>query len=93
MTPPPCTTSSPALTNLHEAVRDQPWQTSDAPPEFMAAQLRGIVGFRLTIQALAGKWKLSQNRPAADIAGVVEGYATAGDAVMADAVAREGERP
>ncbi|WP_298957450.1 FMN-binding negative transcriptional regulator [uncultured Methylobacterium sp.] len=63
------------LTNLHEGPRSAPWAVSDAPPEFIAAQLRGIVGLRLPITRLAGKRKMSQNRNAADRAGVAAGLA------------------
>jgi transcriptional regulator len=61
------------LTPTHEATRPAPWAVTDAPPEFVRAQLKGIVGFELRIERLEGKWKLSQNRPAEDRAGVVDG--------------------
>ena len=63
------------LTNLHEADRAVPWAVSDAPAEFVQAQLRGIVGLRMPIAALQGKRKLSQNRSPADRAGVAAGLA------------------
>ncbi len=61
------------LTNLHETKRAAPWAVSDAPADYMAAQLKGIVGVRLAITRLEGKRKMSQNRPAADRAGVIAG--------------------
>ncbi len=61
------------LTRQREAARAQPWSVDDAPADFVAAQLRGIVGVTLRIDRLLGKWKLSQNRPAADQLGVVAG--------------------
>ena len=63
------------LTNLHEASRAQPWAVTDAPDSFIKSQLRGIVGLRIPITRLEGKRKMSQNRNAADRAGVVEGLA------------------
>ncbi|MGY2048713.1 FMN-binding negative transcriptional regulator [Methylobacterium sp. JK268] len=63
------------LTNLHEGERQAPWAVGDAPPDFVAAQLRGIVGLRLPITRLEGKRKMSQNRTATDRAGVVAGLA------------------
>lgn len=63
------------LTRQHEAPRAEPWAVSDAPEAFVRAQLRGIVGLRLPISRLEGKRKLSQNRDAADRAGVAEGLA------------------
>ncbi|CDX18762.1 FMN-binding negative transcriptional regulator [Mesorhizobium sp. ORS 3324] len=61
------------LTNLHEGGRASPWSVSDAPPDFIRAQLKGIVGLRMPIARLEGKRKMSQNRNAADRAGVVSG--------------------
>jgi transcriptional regulator len=54
------------LTDLHEGKRASPWSVSDAPPEFVRAQLRGIVGLRMPIARLEGKRKMSQNRSEAD---------------------------
>lgn len=63
------------LTDLHEGERASPWTISDAPPDFVQAQLRGIVGLRMPIARLEGKRKMSQNRNAADRAGVAAGLA------------------
>jgi transcriptional regulator len=63
------------LTDLHERERAAPWSVSDAPPEFIQAQLRGIVGLRMPIAVIEGKRKLSQNRSPADRAGVAAGLA------------------
>ena len=63
------------LTNLHEGPRAEPWAVADAPEPFIRAQLRGIVGLRMPITRLEGKRKLSQNRNAADRAGVAAGLA------------------
>jgi len=63
------------LTGLHEAAFAEPWQVSDAPVDYLERQLKGIVGFRITIDALEGKMKLSQNRSDADrtsVAGVLQ---------------------
>lgn len=61
------------LTELHEAPFDRPWSVDDAPERFIAGQLRAIVGVELLITRVEGKLKLSQNRPEADIDGVVAG--------------------
>lgn len=61
------------LTDIHEAGRASPWAVSDAPPEFVRSQLRGIVGLRMPIARLEGKCKMSQNRTAADRTGVAAG--------------------
>ena len=70
-----------SLTQRHEGRREKPWAVSDAPEDYIQAQLRGIVGFRLPIDRLEGKWKLSQNRPEADRRGVVEGLEGEGGAL------------
>lgn len=63
------------LTDLHERSRVEPWAVADAPEAFIEAQLKGIVGLRLQIGRIEGKVKMSQNRPAADRAGVAAGLA------------------
>jgi transcriptional regulator len=63
------------LTRLHEESWALPWAVSDAPADFIAAQLRGIVGVRLPITRLEGKRKMSQNRSEADRRGVAAGLA------------------
>ena len=68
-----------ALTDRHENGRAQPWKVSDAPADYIDGMLKAIVGFALPIQRLQGKRKLSQNRSAADIAGVREGLAASFD--------------
>src|SRR5262249_25479990 len=58
------------LTSIHEGRRSMPWAVDDAPADFVASQLRGIVGFRMVITQLTGKRKMSQSRTAADRDGV-----------------------
>jgi len=66
------------LTERHEAPRAAPWAVADAPAEFIAGMLRGIVGFEMPITRLEGKRKMSQNRPAEDRAGVAAGLRAEG---------------
>ena len=83
------------LTEQHEGGRAAPWAVSDAPPDFIQSQLRGIVGLRVEITALTGKWKMSQNRSPADRAGVVAGLRADGGPkaeAVAAAVAEAMER-
>ena len=63
------------LTQHHEAPQDKPWAVSDAPADYIAAMQRAIVGIEITLTALTGKWKASQNRSAADREGVARGLA------------------
>ncbi|RKO26196.1 FMN-binding negative transcriptional regulator [Pseudarthrobacter phenanthrenivorans] len=76
------------LTGLHEADFSHPWSVDDAPERFIAGQLRAIVGIELVITRIEAKAKLSQNRPAADIDGVVAGLSGAGHAAAAADVER-----
>lgn len=61
------------MTNLHESKRQQPWKVSDAPDDFIASQLKAIVGIEIPILSIEGKWKVSQNRLPADRQGVIDG--------------------
>ncbi len=76
------------LTAKHEARSARPWSVDDAPPEFIAGQLRAIVGVEVLISRIEAKAKLSQNRPADDVEGVIAGLRARGDGVSADAVER-----
>ena len=76
------------LTDRHENPRAQPWAVSDAPGNFIQGMLRGIVGIRVPITRLEAKVKMSQNRPVADQAGVVDGLLRDGHADLATAVLR-----
>lgn len=49
------------FTDYYEAPRPQPWSLDSAEPEFIQKLIGAIVGFRIEIQKLEGKWKLSQN--------------------------------
>jgi transcriptional regulator len=75
-----------SLTRLQEGNRAEPWQVSDAPAGYVEAQIRGIAGLEIEISRIEGKWKVSQNRPAADRPGIIAGLRTEGQADMADLV-------
>ena len=68
------------LTASQEGRRATPWSLADAPPDYLVAQMQAIVGIEIAIAAIEGKSKLSQNRDAADRAGVVKGLRAADDA-------------
>jgi transcriptional regulator len=61
------------LTDHHEGGRAAPWAVTDAPADFVDSMLGAIVGIEIPLGSLVGKWKVSQNRSAADRAGVVQG--------------------
>jgi transcriptional regulator len=64
------------LTALQEGMRAEPWAVSDAPCSFIDAMMKAIVGIEIQITRMEGKWKVSQNRPAADRQSVVQGLRT-----------------
>jgi transcriptional regulator len=61
------------LTRVHESQRAHPWQVTDAPQDYLEQMLRAIVGIEVDVSAIEAKWKVSQNRSAADRLGVVAG--------------------
>ena len=61
------------LTDAHEAHQAQPWHSGQAPADFMAAMLRGIVGIEIPIDRLQGKLKASQDEDRPDRQGTVQG--------------------
>ena len=63
------------LTNTHEAGQPHPWQVADAPADYLDSMLKAIVGIEMPVDRWIGKWKVSQNRDAADRAGVAQGLA------------------
>ena len=80
------------LTDQREAALPHPWSVDDAPAAFVARQLRAIVGLELQITRIEAKAKLSQNRPAVDVDGVVAGLAARGDLQASAAVAAQRDR-
>jgi len=59
------------LTALQEGRQPEPWHIGDAPANYIAAQIRGIVGIEIAVTHREGKWKMSQNRNAEDVEGVI----------------------
>ena len=61
------------LTHHHESRRALPWAVADAPADYVQQMLGAIVGIRIPLAQLVGKWKVSQNRSEADRLGVAQG--------------------
>ena len=79
------------LSDQQEQPYAKPWSTSEAPENYTAMLLRGIVGLTFTITRLEGKAKMSQNRGPRDRAGVVKGLherASGEDVQIAELVER-----
>jgi transcriptional regulator len=76
-----------ALTDRHEAGQPAPWRVADAPADHVDRMLGAIVGIEIEIERIEGKFKLSQNHPPANRAGVIEGLRrrnAPGDTALAD---------
>ena len=67
------------LTQRHEAARTPPWAVADAPADYVQQMASAIVGIRIPLTQLVGKWKVSQNRSQADRLGAATGLATGDD--------------
>lgn len=67
------------LTERHEATQPRPWALGDAPPDYIEAMLRAIVGIEIPLSSLRGKWKMSQNHPLANRDGLMRGLREKGD--------------
>ncbi len=75
-----------SLSERHERTRERPWSVDDAPEPYIAGQLKAIVGVEIVIDRVEGKWKLSQNRSEADIAGTIEGLEATGERAVSAAM-------
>jgi transcriptional regulator len=65
------------LTDRNESGREHRWYVTDAPDDYVRKEMRHIVGIELNIESLIGRYKLSQNRNAADQEGARAGLAVA----------------
>ena len=78
------------LTRQHEATQPTPWKMTDAPADYIAEQLKSIVGIEIKINKLEGKRKLNQHHEKKDRDGAVRGLESQGNTglaqVMRDAV-------
>lgn len=54
------------LTAQQEAGQPEPWSLDDAPPDYIATMLKGIIGLTIQITDITGAMKLSQNKDGAD---------------------------
>lgn len=80
------------LTDRSEADRPERWQVSDAPGDYVARELRAIVGFELEVTRIEGRWKMSQNRAPEDIDGVIDGLRSSEQPMDRDVAAIVEER-
>ena len=74
------------LTRTHEAAEPKPWKMGDAPPDYINAMLKSIVGLEVDITRLVGKFKLSQNREVRDRVSAGQTLLSQGDGALGQAM-------
>ena len=74
------------LTRTHEAAEPKPWKMGDAPPDYINAMLKSIVGLEVDITRLVGKFKLSQNRETRDRVSAGQTLLNQGDGALGQAM-------
>ena len=68
------------LSDRHEARSVEPWKMQDLPEPYVSGMMKGIIGLDIAVARLEGKYKLSQNRPAADRPRIAAALEMQGDA-------------
>ena len=83
------------LTRHHERRLNGPraWRMADAPADYMEQMLGNIVAFRIHVQRVLAKSKLSQNREARDYHGAVSGIRASGQEALAAKMAQRMSKP
>ena len=71
------------LTRRHEAAEPRPWKMTDSAPDFIDSMVRNIIGIEITVTALVGKAKLSQNKETRDRLNAADTLAQRGQADLA----------
>lgn len=51
------------LTDKNENTRNEKWQVSDAPADFIESQIKALAGLEISVERIEGKIKASQNQP------------------------------
>ncbi|MBW3845794.1 FMN-binding negative transcriptional regulator [Aeromonas hydrophila] len=74
------------LTRHHEAEETTPWKMADAPRGYLEAKVAAVVGIEIEIAELVGKFKLSQNKEAADRLGAANTLLDRGQTALAEAM-------
>ena len=76
------------LSQIMESAQAEPWAIGDAPDDYMADMLGGIVGLRIEVTTLEGIWKMSQNHPKGNRVGAINGL-SAGDGIEVAEIMRD----
>lgn len=76
------------LVRQQESAQPQPWKLSDAPSDYVGAELAQVVGLELEITRLEGQQKLSQNKDDSDFASAVAALEARGEVALANEMKR-----
>ncbi|HSI32111.1 MAG TPA: FMN-binding negative transcriptional regulator [Tepidisphaeraceae bacterium] len=68
--------------NQYESGMERPWATAGLPADVAAGLRKQVVAFEIEITRLDGKWKLGQNRPAADRVAAAEALIRRGETAV-----------
>lgn len=84
-----------ALTAMQEARQAQPWSVADAPADYIERMRAAVVGIEIVITRLVGKWKVSQNQPAANQSSLIAALEANGneDSITMARLIRQRQRP
>jgi len=81
-----------SMVSHHEKkCKHAPWKLTDAPDDFIAMQIKSIIGIEIVITELQGKWKVSQNRLPQDRKSLADALRNNGRNDMADLVCQRNE--
>lgn len=80
------------LTRTHEAGESIPWKMADAPRDYLETMVQAVVGIEIEIERLVGKFKLGQNKEAADRQGAIDALQAKGQIDLAEAMQRRTSR-
>ncbi|KAF4462475.1 transcriptional regulator [Fusarium albosuccineum] len=75
-----------------EGHRPEPWKVSDAPERYTELLKKAIIGVEIKVERMEGKFKMSQEEPAGDRAGVIEGLRALGTGTGRQVADLVGER-
>ena len=79
------------LVDRYEIISEKPIRMEELPEDMVNKYMKGIVGFRIQIEKIDGKWKLSQNRDKEDHQNIIKQLEKLGE-INANLVAEEMQR-
>ncbi|RSL40740.1 hypothetical protein CEP53_013185 [Fusarium sp. AF-6] len=62
------------MNHTSEDGRSEAWKVTDAPEKYTELLKKAIIGVEIKVERMEGKFKMSQEEPAGDRAGVIQGF-------------------